>query len=203
MGCWVELKLTWKWCLTGKSDEHFVLSKLKQLFVCPPSTLAAVKLCRLIILILFLCLASEPTLSPTFMLYDVFPQRLECLHSLSDWRCGWCHFSLKDVADLILESPHYWSSFDVVMRRFHSTLSWCLLPIPLLINDYVVHLISADSGWCHQPPQPQPQIQPNLCIADSSGARMYYILLRWSYTWEVWIPCDQSVLHWIVGDLWT
>ena len=101
----------------------FVLLKLKQLFVCPPSTSAAVKLCRLIILILFLCLASAPTLSPTFMLYDVFPQRLECLHSLSDWRCGWCHFSLKDVADLILENPHYWSSIDA---SFHSTLSWCL-----------------------------------------------------------------------------
>ena len=198
---WVELKLTWKWCLTGKSDEDFCTFEA-QTVVCLPT----------------LHVGSSKTLSthnshsfPLFGLGADFVTDLYalwCFPSTAESVCTrsqiwWCHFSLKDVADLILENPHYWSSFDVVMRRFHSTLSWCLLPIPLLINDYVVHLISADSGWCHQPPQPQPQIQPNLCIADSSGARMYYILLRWSYTWEVWIPCDQSVLHWIVGDLWT
>ena len=147
----------------------FVLLKLKQLFVCPPSTSAAVKLCRLIILILFLCLASEPTLSPTFMLYDVFPQRLECLHSLSDWRCGWCHFSLKDVADLILENPHYWSSFDVVMRHFHSTLAWCLCHDVFylflfwsMIMSFILSLLIRDDVT--SPPNPNPKFNPTYVL---------------------------------------
>ena len=171
---WVELKLTWKWCLTGKSDEHFVLSKLKQLFVCPPSTLAAVKLCRLIILILFLCLASAPTLSPTCFMMFSLNSGGECLYPLSDWRCRWCHFSLKDVADLILESPHYWSSFDVVMRRFHSTLSWCLCRDVFylflfwsMMMSFILSLLIQDDVT--SPPNPNPKFNPPYVLLIAVG----------------------------------
>ena len=65
----------------------------------------------------------------------------------------------------------------------------------MINDDDINHFLSIDSGWCHQPSNTKPS------FADSSGVSICYIIFRWSQ--EILENCDQSVLYWVVGDLWT
>ena len=84
---------------------------------------------------------------------------------------------------------------------------WCHLHISLLFNDDdddddddddVVFPLSIQDDVT-KPPTPS-QV---LLIAVGWELLIHSFQLEPRNTWELWIPCHQSFLYWVVGDLWT